>query len=437
MGSSSGPRNSSKSSLIFAIDAADFPNSAMPLGGGDFNGSTQGMRSNVNGLTLQFTNGLRLTNRDFYTAIGIAYPEGNYGGDAANRQGITPGFNVRSGGKTYDASRSLNLYVWDRPTSSWIEGYFTGARISGHCYDNYIGAENGWENEMTKFVANYNTIKATFNDCIYVIIGSHACQAFRQADIEVLVELGAPRSIISSWTNNSAWRQFVLIGKPGLQDGKAYGWAYHNYPTNPDQVAHLNFGIPKTGTRSTLEFDGSNDYLPLASNLQSGFTAASYEFVCMSTSLPGSGTVRQLYIQEASTWLALYNISGTIFFGVDLNNGSGWFDNNGGWNTGARTTATISANQYYHVVYTWEGATVKVYLNGVLQSTVSTLQAGNGRQNVTTLGGGTTHRNIGSRGSGADSNWVGNIDVVNFYNRALLATEVSYQYNTYKTRFGI
>lgn len=52
-------------------------------------------------------------------------------------------------------------------------------------------------------------------------------------------------------------------------------------------------------------------------------------------------------------------------------------------------------------------------------------------------GGGTTHRNIGSRGSGGDSNWVGNIDVVNFYNRALLATEVSYQYNTYRTRFGI
>ena len=437
MGSSAGPRQPTKGNLIFAIDAADFPNSAMPLGGGDSNGVTQGMRSNTDGLILTFTNGLRLTNRDFYTGIGISYPEGNYGGDAANRQGLTPGFNVRSGGKTYDASRSLNFFVWHRPTSTWIEGYFNGARISGHCYDNWAGAENGWENEMIKFVADYNNIKSIFDDCIYVLIGSHACQMFRQVDVDILVELGAPRSVVNGWTDNSAWREFVLVGKPGLQDGKAFGWAYQNYPTNPDQVAHLNFGIPRTGTRSSLEFDGSNDYLPLASNLQAGYSSATYEFVCNPYSLPGTGNYHQLYIQENSTWIALYSPSGTPAFGIDLGNGSGWFDNNGGWNTGARTTATISANRYYHVVYTWEGAVVKVYLNGVLQSTTSTLQAGNGRQNVTTLGAGGTPRNIGSRTNGGGNNWHGAIDVVNFYNRSLSATEVTEQYNNYKTRFGI
>jgi hypothetical protein len=80
---------------------------------------------------------------------------------------------------------------------------------------------------------------------------------------------------------------------------------------------------------------------------------------------------------------------------------------------------------------------VKVYLNGVLQSTTSTLQASNGRQNVTTLGGGTTPRNIGSRANGGGENWYGTIDVVNFYNRSLSATEVTEQYNNYKVRFGI
>lgn len=437
MGNSAGPRQPTKGNLIFSIDAADFPNSAMPLGGGDTNGVTQGMRSNINGLILQFTNGLRLTNRDFYTAFGISYPEGSYGGDAAGCNGLSSGYNVRTGANVYGASRSLHLWVWHRPTSTWIEGYFTGARLSGHCYDNYAGAENGWENEMTKFVSDYNNIKSIFDDCIYVVVGSHACQCFRQADIEVLVELGAPRSVISSWTDNSTWREFVLVGKPGLQDGKAFGWSYENYPTNASQVAHLNFGIPKTGTRSSLEFDGSNDYLPLASNLQSGYSSATYEFVCNPYSLPGSGNYHQLYIQENSTWIALYSPSGTPAFGIDLGNGSGWFDNNGGWNTGARTTTTISANQNYHLVYTWEGAVVKVYLNGVLQSTVSTLQASNGRQNVTTLGAGGTPRNIGSRANGGGNNWHGTIDIVNFYNRSLSATEVTEQYNNYKTRFGI
>jgi hypothetical protein len=185
-----------------------------------------------------------------------------------------------------------------------------------------------------------------------------------------------------------------------------------------------------------MEFDGTNDYVNLATNFQSGFTQASYEFVCKPTSLP-SATYHQLYIQEASTWIALYNYGGITFFGIDLNNGSGWFDDNGGYNTGARTTATLTANQYYHVTYSWNGTSVNVYLNGNLQATASTLQAANGRQNVTTLGAGTTSRNIGSRYNGSSANWVGNIDVVKFYNTALTTSEVQQNYQQYKTRFNL
>lgn len=436
MGSSSGPRNSSKSSLIFAIDASDFPNSAMALGCGGFNTSTQGMRNNINGTVLEFLNGLRVTGRDYYTAFAIDYPEGSYGGDAANRQGLTPGYDVRSGGKLYNSSRSLHMWVRDIKNNAWVEGgLFRGFRLGGHCYDNYSGAENGYNTELALFVADYNIIKAMFPGAIFIITGSHRADQYNTNTRTVLFDLGMPTGFLDS--NYIPDPEWILVGKPGLGVGKAYGWVYENYSNNPSQVAHMNIGLPVTGTKNSLFFDGSNDYLPLASNLQSGFTAASYEFVCMPTSLPGTGNYHQLYIQENSTWIALYNPSGTTAFGLDLGNGSGWFDNNGGFTTGARTTATISANQYYHVVYTWEGATAKIYLNGVLQSTTSTLQAANGRQNVTTLGGGSTPRNIGSRGNGGSNNWVGNIDVVNFYNRALLATEVSYQYNTYKSRFGI
>lgn len=421
MGSSSGPRNSSKGSLIFAIDANDFPNSAMPLGGGDSNGIAQGMRSNIDGLILQFTNGLKIEGRDYYTAFAIDYPENIYGGDAANRQGITPGFNVRSGGMIYGFGRALHYAVWDLLTEAWV---------LFETYDSYIGT-----GPVDNFVTRYNQMIISYPNAIHLVAGSHRDGHHTEPQFTILRDLGAPNNINSIIGFSSP--EWILVGKPGLRPGNAYGFAFQNYTTNPDQVAHLNFSIPRRGIKTRLQFDGSNDYLPLASNLQSGFTAASYEFVCMPSSLPGTGNYHQLYIQENSTWIALYNPGGTTAFGLDLGNGAGWFDNNGGFNTGARTTATISANQYYHVIYTWEGATAKIYLNGVLQSTTSTLQAANGRQNVTTLGGGSTPRNIGSRGNGGSNNWVGNIDVVNFYNRALLATEVSYQYNTYKTRFGI
>jgi hypothetical protein len=190
-------------------------------------------------------------------------------------------------------------------------------------------------------------------------------------------------------------------------------------------------------SNGTFSFNGSSNFINLNNNIQSGYTSASYEFWCRTTSLPGSGSYFQLYIQENSTWIGLYNVGAGAFFGIDLNNGSGWFDNNGGSNTGAKTTATLSTNTDYHVAYSWNGSTVSVYLNGNLQATASTLQAANGRQNVTQLGAGTASRNIGSRYDGSSANWIGTINSVRFYNRALTTTEVLNNFNAHRGRYGI
>lgn len=433
-----GPNIAAESNLVFAIDTHDTSNGITPLGCGGFNGSNQGVKNLLNGAIYPFINGLTLSGRNYFTAFGISYPEWTYGGDAAGANGIYSGYNVRGGTNVYGASRSLHMWVWNNDTNNWISNgavtYFRGARLNGHCYDNWAGAENGWQNELNKFNEDYTLLKSTFPNCTYIILGSHAAQSYDSTTINNMISLGAPANIVSGWTDNAAWREFVLVGEPDLGSGNAFGWVYENYPTDTSAVAHLNFGLP-IKARGGMLFDGTNDYLNLDSNLQSGFTQASYEFVCRPTSLPGSGNYFQLYIQESSTWIALYNVSGTVFFGIDLGNGSGWFDNNGGWNTGARTTATINANKYYHVVYSWSGTTVSIYLNGILQSTTSTLQAANGRQNVTTLGSGGTPRNIGARGS--SNFWPGDMDIVKFYNIALSSTQVKQNYNQYKSRFNL
>jgi hypothetical protein len=187
----------------------------------------------------------------------------------------------------------------------------------------------------------------------------------------------------------------------------------------------------------TFSFNGTSNFINLDTNIQSGYTSASYEFWCRPTALPGSGNYFQLYIQESSTWIALYNVGAGAFFGIDLNNGSGWFDGNGGSVTGSRTTTPLSPNTDYYVAYSWNGSTVSVYLNGNLQATVSTLQAANGRQNVTQLGIGTTSRNIGSRYNGTNNNWVGTISSVLFRNQALSAAEVQQNFNALRGRYGI
>jgi hypothetical protein len=71
----------------------------------------------------------------------------------------------------------------------------------------------------------------------------------------------------------------------------------------------------------------------------------------------------------------------------------------------------------------------------VLQSTTSTLQASNGRQNVTVLGTGGTPRNIGARGGG--NYWPGNIDIIKFYNTAISTDQVQQNYRQYKSRFNL
>jgi hypothetical protein len=173
--------------------------------------------------------------------------------------------------------------------------------------------------------------------------------------------------------------------------------------------------------------NGSTQDITLPSNFNNGITSGTWEFWVNCASLPAtSGGIQQLYIQEACVWLAIYNISGVIFFGSDLNNGSGWFDGNGGWNTGARTTSTLSANTWYHVTYSWDGSTIRIYLNGNLESTTST-----GSVNI--LGAGSTPRSIGSR-SGSYFN--GKFSMFRNYNISLTTNQVLQNYNATKFRFG-
>jgi hypothetical protein len=173
--------------------------------------------------------------------------------------------------------------------------------------------------------------------------------------------------------------------------------------------------------------NGSTQDITLPSNFNNGITSGTWEFWVNCASLPAtSGGIQQLYIQEACVWLAIYNISGVIFFGSDLNNGSGWFDGNGGWNTGARTTSTLSANTWYHVTYSWDGSTIRIYLNGNLESTTST-----GSVNI--LGAGSTPRSIGSR-SGSYFN--GKFSMFRNYNISLTTNQVLQNYNATKFKFG-
>ena len=408
----------SESGLVLALDAAN-RKGISPLGCTGFNGASQLVKNIISQLdTIDSYNGVKLGNLSYYTAFAIDYPEGTYGGDGASRQGITPGFNVRSGGKTYDASRALHLWVWINSTSSWVgDNYFTGWTLNGHCYDSYVGTA-----EVDKWVNDYNNIRNTFGSDITVIaMGSHRDSFHTTAQYNILKDLGAPSNVDSIINFSSP--EWILIGKPGLGAGNAFGWVFQNYSTNPDQVAHLNFGLPIYGTKDNyLEFDGSDDYIQLAgTNLSlNQMTISSWNY---------SSNFNQNGFMFEKTTNGIVNTQYSLFY----NSSNDIYYRTYGLSTldlpVNTSTAGVVNNQWNNVVATWDGTNKRIYVNGVLRATSATL-TGTVTQNTTGAAF------IGIYGGGGYP-FNGRIAQTQIYNRALTAAEIQQNFNATRSRYSI
>lgn len=402
--------------LVFCLDAAS-RNGISALGCGGFNGAPQLVKNMVSPSdVISDFGGVRLGNLTYYTAFAIDYPEGNYGGDAAGRHGITPGFNVRTGTKTYDASRALHLYAWNNAISAWIEGEFNGARLSGHCYDNYTGAETGYAAELAKFVTDYNNIKTKYPDVSFVVIGSHRADRYSQAVRDILTDLGKPAGYIDS--DYIAAPEWILIGKPGLGAGNYYGWAYENYTTNPSQVAHLNFGLPLFGSKNNyFLFDGVDDYINLGTNLPATFSSS--QAVSIFTYAKISSVVSKntliTFNGERSFFLPGNRLTTTYQL---------YWDSVAGWKNGTNSSWTV--DQWYYLGWTISGTTLTFYVNGVANGTATV--------SAFTPTASTPVR-IGFANAGEYA--AGSIASVSVYNKALTATEILQNYNAVKGRFGL
>ena len=113
-----------------------------------------------------------------------------------------------------------------------------------------------------------------------------------------------------------------------------------------------------------------------------------------------------------------------------LNGGSsttlqaGYFS--GGWFT-TPVQSPLTSGNWYHVVGTYDGTNIKLYINGSLNQTTASSTAP-----VRNAGG---HR-IMRRWDTADY-WGGNLAVLRIYNTALSLTDISQNYSAQKSRFGL
>lgn len=89
-------------------------------------------------------------------------------------------------------------------------------------------------------------------------------------------------------------------------------------------------------------------------------------------------------------------------------------------------TTTLSTGVWYHTAFSYDGATSKIYLNGILENSKNE-----------TLSTANTALTIGKKGYSANSNMNGFISHVQLYNRALSAAEIRDLYNATKGRYGL
>jgi hypothetical protein len=101
--------------------------------------------------------------------------------------------------------------------------------------------------------------------------------------------------------------------------------------------------------------------------------------------------------------------------------------------TSLRSTTTPVVNQIYNLVGTYDGSNMKIYVNGILESTTSKT----GNINQGTPSGALFLGNTNGFSNPYSFYLAGNIYNVQIYNRVLNATEVLQNYNAQKGRFGL
>jgi hypothetical protein len=404
----------------FVIDTHNIGTGVSPIGCGGYNGSTDGVTNQISFNKSLFINGLRLSNKTYYTGGAKTYPEGNYGTDGLGQlaQGIYSGYNVRGGSAVYGVGRGIGLYAWNNDTDSWVpSSYMNGANSNGnHTYDNYGGSETGYANNLLWLVRDYSRIRGRFPNCTFILIGSHAADQYDTNTVNMMMDLGAP-SYVSGWNPSPGRPEWVLVGRPGLGVGNAYGWAYENYSVDTSAVAHLNFGL-EIKNPGELQFDGSDDYMTFTGLTGHQLPYGTIEAWCYPTSIDGDRYV--FSIGEAQVYGAsrAIRLSGNYWSTVTY--GGGTEDYN--------SIVAATANQWSHIAFTWYGTSNRFYLNGTEYATT--------KSGLVTPQGGRMAIGCATWSLGS-SLFAGRIGSVKAYSRGLTATEIQNNYNRTKSQYGL
>jgi hypothetical protein len=165
------------------------------------------------------------------------------------------------------------------------------------------------------------------------------------------------------------------------------------------------------------EFDGTNDYIQNNSYTKHQQNTGTLEVVVRPTIVSGNRYVA--------------GVGGTTTYGatrtIRINSGTFGLITYGSATQDWGGVATATANQYQHVVATWSGTSLQMYVNNVFYSATRT-------GIVSPLG---TNLTVGRPPWAASSYYAGSVDIFKQYSQVLSPQQVEQNYNVYKNRFNI
>jgi hypothetical protein len=212
------------------------------------------------------------------------------------------------------------------------------------------------------------------------------------------------------------------------------GTAWNDISGNRNNGTLTNGPTFNTNNGGSIVFDGVDDYVDCGSSSLLNFGTGNYTIgVWFKTNT----SIRRTILSRFD-----YNNTGTIERGyyIDvLSTGKirTAFESNGFNYRAADSNTLINTNNYFYATVTRTNATtINVYINGVFE-TSNTLTAGT-PSNIDAV---TAPFSIGRRADyqtpAFDNYFLGNVSLVQIYNRALSTTEITQNYNALKGRYGL
>ena len=178
----------------------------------------------------------------------------------------------------------------------------------------------------------------------------------------------------------------------------------------------LGLNVPNTMPSPYYRFDGTNDQIDIADNVNLDLSdALSIECLFKTEAI---NTYQELVNKADGTGAA------TSPYRLNITNGgllNAYVANGSSANT-AVTSSQLTAGQWYHAVFTADGSNLKLYLNGTLVDTESQSITPETQNGILTIG------RWGDTG-GEYYPFLGEMQKVRLYNKALTATEVKEMYS--------